>query len=324
MKFRKKPVVIEAVQWNNLNRQEMFDFVGKELQCELESETAYLAGQGAPHFSLIIPTLEGNMKAMKGDWIIQGVNGEFYPCKPDIFAKTYEPASQPSAPTEAASELRLVAKKLLASKFWTYKARNGRDVSVEDEHGEKCYIVPSHAIEALEDAIEGQEKVLLDFWPESMIKHFEGGNIKLEDMINWIYENVIPAEKAKWESSTPPTATPEAAKEQGELLYRLLSPMEVGTEFPKGALITGKGVFIPTTTLPASTALNDGWISVEERLPEEPGEYICYFRYFERRKTDGFISGNKFYTDTKEWADNYDERALTITHWQPLPTPPKK
>jgi len=91
LKFRKKPVVIEAIQWNgNSNRKEICDFVGKELKTELHSETAYLAGKSAPLFGLIIPTLEGEMTASAGDWIIKGVNGEFYPCKPDIFSKTYE------------------------------------------------------------------------------------------------------------------------------------------------------------------------------------------------------------------------------------------
>lgn len=89
-KFRKKPVVIEAVQWNNINYEEISEFVGEVLVPELESETAYVAGKGQPHFSLTIKTLEGNMKAMRGDWIIKGVNGEFYPCKPDVFEKSYE------------------------------------------------------------------------------------------------------------------------------------------------------------------------------------------------------------------------------------------
>lgn len=92
MKFRKKPVVIDAIQWNNINYKEVSDFVGITLAPDLESETAYLAGQGAPIFSLSIPTLEGKMKAMPGDWIIKGIKGEFYPCKPDIFEATYEPA----------------------------------------------------------------------------------------------------------------------------------------------------------------------------------------------------------------------------------------
>jgi len=90
-KFRKKPVVIEAMQYDNLNREQVNSFVGQVLKQELESETAYLAGKGSPKFSLIIPTLEGDHKAMPGDWIIKGVNGEFYPCKPDNFEKTYEP-----------------------------------------------------------------------------------------------------------------------------------------------------------------------------------------------------------------------------------------
>lgn len=94
MKYRKKPFAIEAIQWNgNSNKREIDLFVGKELKTELESETAYVAGQGAPLFSLIIETLEGNHKAMPNDWIIKGVKGEFYPCKPDIFDLTYEPVS---------------------------------------------------------------------------------------------------------------------------------------------------------------------------------------------------------------------------------------
>ncbi len=88
--FRKKPVVIEALQYDNANYKEVSEFTGQEMKPVLESETAYVAGKGAPIFSISIDTLEGEMKAMPSDWIIKGVNGEFYPCKPDIFKKTYE------------------------------------------------------------------------------------------------------------------------------------------------------------------------------------------------------------------------------------------
>jgi len=79
-KFRKKPVVIEAVQWRGLE-EPIIDFLQ--------------GGEGIFHFNqtqgkLYISTLEGVMEASVGDWIIKGVNGEFYPCKPDIFEKTYE------------------------------------------------------------------------------------------------------------------------------------------------------------------------------------------------------------------------------------------
>ncbi len=85
MKFRKKPVVIEAMQLN-----------GQTVKiCE------WLAAGGADyttetHLSdgrldvVLIKTLEGKMRADPTDWIIRGVNGEFYPCKPEIFEKTYE------------------------------------------------------------------------------------------------------------------------------------------------------------------------------------------------------------------------------------------
>lgn len=78
MKYRKKPVVIEAIQWVGDNFIEIDQFITSY------HETYPQAGK------VVIATLEGDMVASMGDWIIQGVNGEFYPCKPDIFEKTYE------------------------------------------------------------------------------------------------------------------------------------------------------------------------------------------------------------------------------------------
>lgn len=75
-KFRKKPVVIEAVRFNGSNGYEVCRFTNQALEA---------TGKG----ELIIPTLEGDHIASTGDWIIKGVKGEFYPCKPDIFAATY-------------------------------------------------------------------------------------------------------------------------------------------------------------------------------------------------------------------------------------------
>ena len=89
-KYRKKPVVIEAIQFKNSNHEEIEQFVGKKLRSEVESEETPKAGTSAPVLSIIIPTLEGDMKAMPNDFIIKGVHGECYPCKPDIFEKTYE------------------------------------------------------------------------------------------------------------------------------------------------------------------------------------------------------------------------------------------
>ena len=78
-KFRKKPVVIEAVQWTGKNVRQIEDFIAKDV-------LMWNAAKDTP----IIGTLEGNHTASIVDWIIRGVNGEFYPCKPDIFEKTYE------------------------------------------------------------------------------------------------------------------------------------------------------------------------------------------------------------------------------------------
>ena len=87
MFFRKKPVVIEARQFitnNEVDDKNMNDITQWIMSC----------GGNAIHdgTDIYIETLEGTMRAMCKDWIIKGVDGEFYPCKPDIFDKTYEEA----------------------------------------------------------------------------------------------------------------------------------------------------------------------------------------------------------------------------------------
>jgi len=90
-RFRKKPVVIEAMQWNGSNIDEVLGFIDLK---SLPDDGVHVGGPGIVHRPLLgtldIPTLEGTMTASPGDWIIKGVQGEFYPCKPDIFDATYE------------------------------------------------------------------------------------------------------------------------------------------------------------------------------------------------------------------------------------------
>lgn len=88
-KYRKKPIVVEAVLWTGANWDAIVFFCGKAVRGD--QETLERDGTRMPIF---IDTLEGRMRAEIGDWIIRGVNGEFYPCKPDIFEKTYEVVSQ--------------------------------------------------------------------------------------------------------------------------------------------------------------------------------------------------------------------------------------
>ncbi len=82
-KFRKKPVVIDAFEW-----------AGEESSSELLRWATSFGGPMSFLFhgagTVEIPTPEGKMSASPGDWIIRGVKGEYYPCKPDIFAATYE------------------------------------------------------------------------------------------------------------------------------------------------------------------------------------------------------------------------------------------
>lgn len=84
-KYRKKPLVIEAIRFDGLNYGEIVEFMGDadvEMAITVQSR------------DLTIKTLEGDMLADEGDWIIKGIAGEFYPCKPGIFDATYEPVEE--------------------------------------------------------------------------------------------------------------------------------------------------------------------------------------------------------------------------------------
>ncbi len=83
-RFRKKPVVIEAVQWTGENWADVWAFINSA-DGDMEKYAC------SPNGAVAIETAEGTMKASPGDWIIKGVKGELYPCKPDIFSETYDP-----------------------------------------------------------------------------------------------------------------------------------------------------------------------------------------------------------------------------------------
>lgn len=80
-KFRKKPVVVEAMQFTDENKDRVFNWI----------TCTRVPGDKDGKPVIVIQTLEGDMTAELCDWIIKGVQGEFYPCKPDIFEATYEP-----------------------------------------------------------------------------------------------------------------------------------------------------------------------------------------------------------------------------------------
>lgn len=87
--FTKKPVVVEAVRWSGHNVEVVGRFMCGEVDINLDNPLAP---------DLLVHTLEGGVfRANPGDWIIKGVKGEFYPCKPDIFAATYDPVDASTA-----------------------------------------------------------------------------------------------------------------------------------------------------------------------------------------------------------------------------------
>lgn len=87
-KYIKKPIEVEALQIHG-NIEEIKEFIGENGDAYI-NDAAWKAGADRPRTVVTIHTLEGDMKATDGDYIIKGVKGEFYPCRKDIFEETYE------------------------------------------------------------------------------------------------------------------------------------------------------------------------------------------------------------------------------------------
>lgn len=86
--YRKKPVEIEAIKYDGKNADDCIKFIENGQVICWKKKVAFPISK--PEIMIMIETLEGVMQARQGDYIIRGVNGEYYPCKPDIFEKTYE------------------------------------------------------------------------------------------------------------------------------------------------------------------------------------------------------------------------------------------
>lgn len=98
MKYRKKPIVIEAVQYDNVDAESNtpFTFRGEVpawVQKAIDDYTIIPIQSSEDYWYLGIKTLEGEMRLAPDDWLIQGVKGELYPCRNDIFQATYEPVT---------------------------------------------------------------------------------------------------------------------------------------------------------------------------------------------------------------------------------------
>lgn len=97
-KWRKKPVIIEAVQWTGENHLEILAFCKEFAEIWTPVDTDETICE--------IHTLEGIMTASINDYIIKGIHGEFYPCKPSIFAKTYDLVEEPKQATSSNDDIR--------------------------------------------------------------------------------------------------------------------------------------------------------------------------------------------------------------------------
>lgn len=89
-RYRKRPVVVEAIQFDGQNFDEIYEWARGD-KSEADAPVV-LEGCGEDPNHLAVETPEGSMSAFPGHWIIKGTAGEFYPCKPEIFAEIYEPA----------------------------------------------------------------------------------------------------------------------------------------------------------------------------------------------------------------------------------------
>lgn len=93
-KYKKKPIVVEAIRWTGSNLEEIRNFVGSDLIEECVELFDIKRTLKKMLVDIAIETPEGTMRVDYGDYIIKGVQGELYPCKPDIFLATYEEVAE--------------------------------------------------------------------------------------------------------------------------------------------------------------------------------------------------------------------------------------
>lgn len=166
-KYRKKPAVVEAVRWDGDNLIEVQAFVSNTTEEELLKR---ILNVGSVEFhkwedyeicfglhGLTINTLEGKMEVSIGDYIIKGVNGEFYPCKPDIFEKTYEEGERKVTP-DTDNALGETAIDWEQRRYEIAKEAMGAFISSpsyqfwkENNYYESQHTTPNHVVE---DAVE--------------------------------------------------------------------------------------------------------------------------------------------------------------------------
>lgn len=193
MKYRKKPVVIDAIKWDGKNVKEVMDFMAWR-------NVSHDARTG-----LLIHTLEGNLHANIGDMIIKGVQGEFYACKPDIFAATYEVESSPPLPQQGGEQ---------TAEFdaWMH-ARLFNDPPLS--------VTPFDAWNAGRAAISPQgggatTGVRWDLFPGWLIDHIEGEPLTEEGLQFQL------ADMIEFHKSNPPVAAPAIGGEAKAVHQRCL------------------------------------------------------------------------------------------------------
>lgn len=167
MKFRKKSVVVEAYRLPSAGEDVPHSFY------DWVDEVGFSQWESDRDEGLLIKTLEGVMRADPGDWIIKGVAGEFYPCKPDIFAATYEPAGADTASDRlAAAPVAPQVEPKVAASFYT------EDAELIGTTG-----APIKKVEIEDD---GSIHVFIDHWPQAEPLSDEPP----QDFTRWVRDNM--------------------------------------------------------------------------------------------------------------------------------------
>lgn len=171
MKYIKKPVEIEAIRFNGCNVPEVEAFIGKELKVRIVSDAAYEAGIGAPLFEIDIETLEGIMTAQPCDYIIKGIKGEFYPCKPDIFKQTYSCVE----PQDEISQVKALRRDLDTQLQKIKSLKSSRETSLAITKIQECIMWLGMRLKAIGEANPYPES----YNPENSVIHPTADNLKL-------------------------------------------------------------------------------------------------------------------------------------------------
>lgn len=331
--FTKKTVTISAIQWTGDNLAQVIEFTGKHPRWGewFKSMDEYIAHVRDDGNRFKIFTLEGVMDALPGDWIIRGVQGERYPCKPDIFAETYSPAelqerrkadSEPVAYTDERN-LGYIDRGRETAYLWGKQNSEASDVPLY-RHAQQP-VVPEKCPAEIRDLIASHSDALFndddaqEIWNACRAAMLQAG-YAVRDLSTPVDPQVAEYEQNVMQAGNSPVIPDGYVMVPKELTCEMDDAAWEAYHNTRCMSDIWDALLSLAPQLPGSepATVPGKWISVSERMPEDRTQVILWDAEI------GEVTSGHYSHKTQTFYHCGDAIENEITHWMPTPAAPQE